>query len=51
MRPLLPELIEGQARATPGAPAVVSGDSEVTYQELARAARRIAGRSSGRGTW
>ncbi len=42
MTPLLPELFAAQARATPDAPAVVSGQGDLTYRQLDDAALRIA---------
>ncbi len=38
----LPELIERQARATPDAPAVLSGEGTVSYRQLLARARRVA---------
>jgi len=40
---LLPELVLNQARETPRATAVVSAAGEVSYRDLERSARRIAG--------
>ncbi len=40
----LPSLFAAQAARTPGAVAVVCGDEEITYAELDRRARRVAGR-------
>ncbi|MFJ6215509.1 amino acid adenylation domain-containing protein [Streptomyces sp. NPDC092296] len=41
--PLLPDLFLDQAREHPTAPAILSGTDEVSYAELERSARRIAG--------
>ncbi|MGC0420088.1 amino acid adenylation domain-containing protein [Embleya sp. AB8] len=38
----LPELFARQARATPDAPAVIAGDTTVTYRELDERANRLA---------
>ncbi|MFJ8743802.1 amino acid adenylation domain-containing protein [Embleya sp. NPDC127516] len=38
----LPELFTRQARATPDAPAVIAGDTTVTYRELDERANRLA---------
>jgi len=38
----LPELFEQQAARTPHAPAVISGDAELTYADLNRRANRLA---------
>ena len=42
--PGLQHLFERQAARTPGAPAVLSGQGDLTYGELATRARRLAGR-------
>src|SRR4029077_12930195 len=42
-------LFAAQAERTPDAVAVVCGDEEMTYAELARQARRVAGRLLGLG--
>ncbi|MGV9943195.1 amino acid adenylation domain-containing protein [Streptomyces sp. NPDC003401] len=49
MTPLLPDLFLDRARTHPEAPAVVHGTGEVSYQELARSARRICGALTGLG--
>jgi len=42
--PCLHELFEAQVERTPGAPAVVDGEVEITYRELDRRASRLAWR-------
>jgi amino acid adenylation domain-containing protein len=49
MTPLLPELFADWARRSPGAPAVVSSQGELTYRDLADKARRIARGLAARG--
>jgi amino acid adenylation domain-containing protein len=49
MSQLLPELFLEQARARPQAPAVLCGHGTVSYRDLERSARRIAGALTARG--
>lgn len=42
MRYLVSHLLEGAARATPDAPAVLDGEHEITYLELERQSNRLA---------
>ncbi|MFY1637341.1 non-ribosomal peptide synthetase [Solwaraspora sp. WMMB335] len=46
---LVPELIEAQAARTPGRPAVIDGDTEISYAQLLERARRLASWLRGRG--
>ncbi|HEX6862441.1 MAG TPA: amino acid adenylation domain-containing protein, partial [Thermoanaerobaculia bacterium] len=47
--PCIHELVRAQAERTPDAPAIVAGDTVLTYRELARRAGLLAGRLRGMG--